>query len=169
MRGSLVVLILFNTSTIGNGFIHLSQQRTVMSRQKSIVHYRNPALSKMDVSSNIVGELRSKLIVFSQPNFQEESNDMELVDLEDYEMSDEMLSDIDSYSPGNWEVMKQLMGINIFTYILAALIVIFLSLNTILGPGWLGQTMGIQGTGTFTEISDSLPDNIDLSSPENLL
>lgn len=107
MRGSLVVLILFNTSTIGNGFIHLSQQRTVMSRQKSIVHYRNPALSKMDVSSNIVGELRSKLIVFSQPNFQEESNDMELVDLEDYEMSDEMLSDIDSYSPGNWEVMKQ--------------------------------------------------------------
>lgn len=61
------------------------------------------------------------------------------------------------------------MGINIFTYILAALIVIFLSLNTILGPGWLGQTMGIQGTGTFTEISDSLPDNIDLSSPENLL
>ena len=61
------------------------------------------------------------------------------------------------------------MGINIFTYILAALIVIFLSLNAILGPGWLGQTMGIQGTGTFTEISDSLPDNIDLSNPENLL
>jgi hypothetical protein len=29
--------------------------------------------------------------------------------------------------------------------------------------------MGIEGTGTFTQISDSLPDTVDLSQPENLL
>ena len=29
--------------------------------------------------------------------------------------------------------------------------------------------MGMEGTGTFTEISDSLPDSVDLSKPEFLL
>jgi len=42
-------------------------------------------------------------------------------------------------------------------------------MNLILGPGWLGQIMGLEGTGTFTQMSDSLPDTIDLSQPENLL
>lgn len=64
---------------------------------------------------------------------------------------------------------KKLLGINIFTYILAGLIVIFLSLNTLLGPGWLGQQMGIEGTGTFTQTSDSLPDVLDLNGSDNLL
>ena len=63
----------------------------------------------------------------------------------------------------------QLLGINGFTYVLAALITFFLSMNLILGPGWLGQQMGLEGTGTFTQISDSLPDSVDLSKPEFLL
>jgi hypothetical protein len=59
----------------------------------------------------------------------------------------------------------QLLGINVFTYILAAAIAFFLSLNYVLGPGWLGSAIGMQGTGTFSEVSDSLPDTIDLSDP----
>ena len=65
--------------------------------------------------------------------------------------------------------MIQLLGINIFTYILGAACIFFLSMNAILGPGWLGQVAGIQGTGSFTDVSDSLPGNVDLNSPENLL
>ena len=60
----------------------------------------------------------------------------------------------------------QLLGINIFTYLLGALIVVLLSLNFFLGPGWLGQAMGIQGVGSFDEVSKSLPDTVDLSRPE---
>ena len=63
----------------------------------------------------------------------------------------------------------KLLGINVFTYILAALIAFFLSMNFILGPGWLGQQIGLEGTGTFTEISESLPDSVDLSKDEFLL
>jgi hypothetical protein len=63
----------------------------------------------------------------------------------------------------------QLLGINVFTYILAAAIVFFLSMNFSLGPGWLGNTIGLKGTGTFDIISDSLPDTIDLSNSDYLL
>ena len=63
----------------------------------------------------------------------------------------------------------KLLGINVFTYVLAGLIAFFLSMNLILGPGWLGQSMGLEGTGTFTQISDSLPATVDLSGTENLL
>ena len=63
----------------------------------------------------------------------------------------------------------QLLGINAFTYILAAMIAFFLSMNFAFGPGWLGQFMGMEGTGTFTQISDSLPDSVDLSNPDFLL
>ena len=62
--------------------------------------------------------------------------------------------------------LLQLLGINIFTFILAALILFFLSMNTILGPGWLGSTLGIQGTGNFEEVSPSLPGALDLNKPE---
>lgn len=60
----------------------------------------------------------------------------------------------------------QLLGINIFTYILAGLILFFFSMNLALGPGWLGQVVGIEGTGSIKEVSDALPDNVDLTSPE---
>mmetsp|Transcript_33406 Transcript_33406/g.73664 ORF Transcript_33406/g.73664 Transcript_33406/m.73664 type:complete len:91 (-) Transcript_33406:134-406(-) len=63
----------------------------------------------------------------------------------------------------------QLLGINVFTYILGAAIVFFLTMNAVLGPGWLGQVTGVPGTGTFTEVSESLPNNMDLNNPENLL
>jgi hypothetical protein len=63
---------------------------------------------------------------------------------------------------------SKILGIGGFTYALGALIVLMLSLNTVLGPGWLGQAIGIQGTGTFTEVSSSLPDTVDLSVDEYL-
>mmetsp|Transcript_24623 Transcript_24623/g.49882 ORF Transcript_24623/g.49882 Transcript_24623/m.49882 type:complete len:196 (-) Transcript_24623:56-643(-) len=72
-------------------------------------------------------------------------------------------------APSNLAVMKELLGINIFTYILAGACILFLGANVVLGPGWLGQIIGIEGTGTFTRVSDSLPGEIDLSAPENLL
>ena len=39
-------------------------------------------------------------------------------------------------------------------------------MNVTLGPGWLGQQLGLEGTGSFTEYSDNLPQAIDLSKPE---
>lgn len=64
---------------------------------------------------------------------------------------------------------EKILGVNIFTYILAALIVFFLSANAIFGPGWLGQSMGWENVGTFTKVSDSLPLSVDVSRPEYLL
>jgi len=63
----------------------------------------------------------------------------------------------------------KLLGINVFTYILAITIAFFFSMNALLGPGWLGNTIGLPGTGTFTEKSESLPDTFDLSDSEYLL
>jgi hypothetical protein len=60
----------------------------------------------------------------------------------------------------------QILGINIFTFILAVLIVFFLSMNAFLGPGWLGGALGFQGTGTFEEVSPSLPGTLDLNKQE---
>jgi len=91
----------------------------------------------------------------------------EITDEETIEYLDSL--DLEENAPGELAIMKELLGINIFTYILAGLIAIFLSLNALLGPGWLGQIMGLKGTGTFTDISPSLPDIIDLSNSANLL
>eukprot|EP00536_Pseudo-nitzschia_multiseries_P000140 jgi/Psemu1/299875/fgenesh1_kg.3_\ len=60
----------------------------------------------------------------------------------------------------------QMLGINIFTVILAVLIVFFLSMNAVLGPGWLGSTLGIPGTGNIEEVSPNLPGSLDLNRPE---
>jgi len=85
------------------------------------------------------------------------------------EIPDETWDDIEGGAPNQLMVMKDLLGINIFTYILAALIVFFLSMNAIFGPGWLGQSLGWEDVGTFTKVSDSLPLNVDVSAPEYLL
>jgi hypothetical protein len=63
----------------------------------------------------------------------------------------------------------KLLGINIFTFVLAGLIAFFFMFNAILGPGWLGQKLGFEGTGTYTEISNSFPSIVNLDSSENLL
>lgn len=60
----------------------------------------------------------------------------------------------------------KLLGINGFTFLLAALIIFFLSMNIMLGPGWLGSKLGIPGTGSIQEVSPSLPGSIDLNKPE---
>lgn len=78
-------------------------------------------------------------------------------------ISQDLWEEIEGAQPPKWLVMKELLGISGFTYALGALIVLMLSLNTILGPGWLGQAVGIAGTGTFTDVSPSLPDQVDLS------
>lgn len=60
----------------------------------------------------------------------------------------------------------QLLGINIFTYILAGAIAFFLSMNIIFGQGWLGNSIGIKGTGTFTERSEKLPGVVNLNDDQ---
>jgi len=87
----------------------------------------------------------------------------------DDELSDQMWEDIQAGAPPKWLILKELLGINAFTYVLAGLIVVFLSLNAFLGPGWLGQSIGLSGTGTFTDVSPSFPDTIDLSGADYLL
>jgi len=84
----------------------------------------------------------------------------------DSEMDEDDLEEIESGMPSEWMVMQQLLGINIFTVILAGLIVFFLSMNMMFGPGWLGSKIGIPGTGSIQEVSPSLPGSIDLNKPE---
>jgi len=81
-------------------------------------------------------------------------------------IDDATMEEIIQGQPSEWNIMKELLGINVFTFILAALIVFFLSMNYILGPGWLGSTIGIPGTGAFQEVSPSIPGTIDLNKPE---
>ena len=64
---------------------------------------------------------------------------------------------------------QQLMGFNIFTLVLGVLIIVLLGLNQTLGPGWLGQSLGMKGVGSFTEYPESLPATVDLSGPDFLL
>lgn len=85
-------------------------------------------------------------------------------------VSDELWDEMEEIKPSELSILKELLGINIFTFILAGLIIIMLSLNAILGPGWLGQQIfGLENTGTFTETSNSLPAVIDLDGADNLL
>lgn len=99
---------------------------------------------------------------------QDANRNDELYDDEE-EISEETWRMIEEGQPSEWEIMKDILGINLFTYILAGLIAFFFSCNMLLGPGWLGQKVGLPGTGTFTEISKSLPDSVDLSKDEFLL
>mmetsp|Transcript_7959 Transcript_7959/g.10398 ORF Transcript_7959/g.10398 Transcript_7959/m.10398 type:complete len:175 (+) Transcript_7959:125-649(+) len=89
-------------------------------------------------------------------------------DLNEDELSDEVWENVESGAPPKLLVLKELLGINIFTYILAAAIVFFLSANFILGPGWLGQSIGLQGTGTFTDVSESLPNTMNVNDADFL-
>lgn len=85
------------------------------------------------------------------------------------QISQTLWEELEANAPPKIDGFKQILGINIFTYVLAALIVFFVGMNVFLGPGWLGQNMGLVGTGSFTEVSENLPMSIDLSRPENLL
>jgi hypothetical protein len=82
---------------------------------------------------------------------------------------EELLEMVAANQPNQFTVVKELLGLNVFTLILALLIAFFMSANFFLGPGWLGQKLGIEGTGTFQEVSDAIPGVIDLSQPDYLL
>merc|ERR1711982_254456 len=82
-------------------------------------------------------------------------------------ISDELFEMLEENAPPVTMILKELLGINIFTYILAGLIAIMLTLNGLFGPGWLGQKLGMPGTGTFTEVSKSLPETYDLNQSDN--
>ncbi|VEU33416.1 unnamed protein product [Pseudo-nitzschia multistriata] len=99
--------------------------------------------------------------LFASPSGKED------IDFND-ELDDEKFNEVVSEQPieFEWRVLQQMLGINIFTVILAALIVFFLSMNIILGPGWLGSTIGIPGTGNIQEVSPTLPGSLDLNRPE---
>lgn len=126
-------------------------------------------------ASSCRGLYRDKLsIMFSSSNDNagDEIVDPTEIDIEDFEtveVSDEMWAELEDSAPPFAVILSKLLGINIFTYILASLIVIFMSLNYALGPGWLGQKIGIPGTGTFTEYSQSVPGPMDLNNADNLL
>jgi len=85
------------------------------------------------------------------------------------EIPEQTWEEIEQSAPSKLMVVKNLLGINIFTYILAALIVFFLSMNAIFGVGWLGQSLGWEDVGTFTKVSDSLPLDVDVSGSDYLL
>lgn len=124
-------------------------------------------MMKFDVKTP---KLRAQLSNDSLRDESAEINQLELDDqTEDEGLSMEALQKAREGAPDEIAIMKELLGINVFTYVLAGLIAFFLSMNIILGPGWLGQSMGLEGTGTFTQISDSLPATVDLSGTENLL
>lgn len=95
--------------------------------------------------------------------------DYEFVPIQDGDITDDFIKDKLEGAPSELEIMKELLGISGFTYVLAFLIAFFLGMNLLLGPGWLGQQLGLEGRGTFTEISNSLPDSVDLSRSEFLL
>lgn len=104
-------------------------------------------------SNNKESDSVEKLFNFDNNNFE---NEIEEDDMEE----------IESGQPSQWMIMQQLLGINIFTVVLALLIVFFLGMNFALGPGWLGSTIGIPGTGSIQEVSPSLPGSINLNRPE---
>eukprot|EP00565_Helicotheca_tamesis_P000745 CAMPEP_0185732216 /NCGR_PEP_ID=MMETSP1171-20130828/15381_1 /TAXON_ID=374046 /ORGANISM="Helicotheca tamensis, Strain CCMP826" /LENGTH=195 /DNA_ID=CAMNT_0028401649 /DNA_START=23 /DNA_END=610 /DNA_ORIENTATION=+ len=190
----IVIWTLCYLATVASAFIapdsrhHLLQHSTPKldkyspSRCKT-ASVNHPALSAaFTIPSNASRAPFSPWRIFATPNNEEDDeNIISTASVDDNEpniqiirgtgeeITDELWDDIEGGAPSQWEVLKQLLGINIFTYILAAAIAIMLSLNAILGPGWLGQMMGLEGTGTFTDVSDSLPGNIDLNQPENLL
>jgi len=85
------------------------------------------------------------------------------------EISEQTWEEIEQSAPSKLMVVKNLLGVNIFTYILAALIVFFLSMNAIFGVGWLGQSLGWEDVGTFTKVSESLPLDVDVSGSDYLL
>ena len=62
-------------------------------------------------------------------------------------LSPEQLSEIEKNAPSELTVMKQLLGINVFTLFLSVAIVIFISLNSFLGPGWLAGNNDLQSFG----------------------
>jgi len=108
--------------------------------------------------------------LFASPEDKESDSVRKLFDYDNSnfgnEIDDDDLEEIEMGQPPEWMVMQQLLGINAFTVILAALIVFFLSMNVVLGPGWLGSQLGIPGTGSIQEVSPSLPGSIDLNKPE---
>ncbi len=104
----------------------------------------------------------------SMYNYSKDDNYIQEND-DDDEIPDNIMKQLEEDQPSELTIMKELLGINGITYVLVGLIVFFLTMNSFLGPGWLGQMMGLEGTGTFTETSSSLPGEVDLSQPENLL
>jgi len=177
---TIIILILCH---ITNGFSTVNRLTSIALQPKS----SQKTLTAMTPAQFIIFRSKSKNVLLEMANEEDDfftdgygenedtedngdSQNMGIMPLQDGELlSDGVLSQLEGGQPSQLAIMKQLLGINIFTYILAALIALFLSLNFALGPGWLGQVIGLEGTGTFTQISDSLPDSVDLSSPDNLL
>lgn len=118
---------------------------------------------KSDMNSSSSSSMSS---VFINNNYSKDDNDRQE---NDDEIPNNIIKQLEEGQPSELTIMKELLGINGITYVLVGLIVFFLTMNTVLGPGWLGQMIGLEGTGTFTEISSSLPGEVDLSQPENLL
>jgi len=141
------------------------QYSALRTRNRSGLAGAGPLVGSEGIQADIQNG-RAKLSASGGPGG---SDGEELYEYETETFSDEEMQQIMDGAPPKSVVIQQLMGINVFTYILAALIVFFLGGNQLLGPGWLGQIMGLEGTGTFTEVSPSLPLAVPLNNPENFL
>eukprot|EP01082_Thalassiosira_pseudonana_P004664 g4006.t1 g4006 contig15:130509-131288(+) len=137
--------------------LHQRDQQACESRHQTILSASNGEDNNTDnIQRNVPNDLGLQII---RGTGEENGN----------EIPDDTWGDIEGSAPSRFEVVKNLLGINIFTYILAAFIIFFLSMNVFFGPGWLGQGLGWENVGTFTEVSDSLPLSVDVSGPEYLL
>jgi len=162
------------TSTSEAAFTSFHQKAALFptgkSKFKPIVSAINSDSVDMTCRRRSQHILIRRFYLFATPPDTPDKNDIEVVTLgEDDTVSDKVWEEVEASAPSELTVMKELLGINVFTYILGAAIVFFLTMNAVLGPGWLGQVTGVPGTGTFTEVSESLPNNMDLNNPENLL
>mmetsp|Transcript_4333 Transcript_4333/g.5694 ORF Transcript_4333/g.5694 Transcript_4333/m.5694 type:complete len:170 (-) Transcript_4333:592-1101(-) len=101
-----------------------------------------------------------------KPPSNKKDMDVVFVGEDDEELPEGLMDEIEASQPSQLTVMKDILGVNIFTFILAGLIAFFMGMNVLLGPGWLGSSIGggnqggIKGTGTF----DDTPGVVDLSA-----
>ncbi|KAG7349306.1 hypothetical protein IV203_011903 [Nitzschia inconspicua] len=165
----IVILIGIPKNTFGLTTTQGSFNNTpVMKRMHSIISGTKYLTSKLPSYQHHISctSQRCRYTALYATTDEDGDNNSFLREVELGEMDSEVLEKIEQEQPSEWMVMQQLLGINAFSYVLAGLIVFFLSMNILLGPGWLGNTIGIQGTGSFEEVSPSLPGTIDLNRPE---
>jgi len=56
-------------------------------------------------------------------------------------ITEELLREVEENRPSNFRVISDVMGFNLFTYVLAALIVVSAGANVVLGNGWLSDAL----------------------------
>ncbi|GKY95533.1 hypothetical protein MPSEU_000514900 [Mayamaea pseudoterrestris] len=126
------------------------------------------AISTHNCHSLLVHKRTAASSLFLAINDEDQPNSLKelYTEINGEDMLEELWSEMDHGQPSEWQILKQLLGINIFTYVLAGAIVFFLSMNVINGSGWLGSSLRFPGTGSITDMSSALPSTVDLNLPD---